>query len=172
MNAMARQDPFTTLMAMDGATWQRHANPWSVWTRIPLLTAVSLAVYFRAELGLWLWPILGLVAIWTFVNPRAFPPPASTDSWATRGVLGERIWLDREAVPIPRHHARWALGLSLASGACLLPLAWGLIALDPWATAFGALGASAMKLWFVDRMAWLYQDMAAAGGAAEPPPRA
>jgi hypothetical protein len=40
-----------------------------------------------------------------------------------------------------------------------VPLAWGLYSLDPWATAFGALGASALKLWFVDRMTWLYEDM-------------
>jgi hypothetical protein len=93
------------------------------------------------------------------------------DSWAARGVMGERLWLGRRTLPIPRHHARWALGLSLASGACLVPLAWGLVVFDPWATAFGALGASAMKLWFVDRMAWLHQDMTEANRAAEPGPR-
>lgn len=171
MKIMARQNPFATLMAMDDATWQRHANPWSVWTRIPILTVTAFVLFIREALGVWLWPLLALIAVWTFVNPRAFPPPSTMDSWATRGVLGERFWLGRKALPIPRHHARWALGLSLASGACLIPLAWGLVVLDPWATAFGALGASAMKLWFVDRMAWLYQDMSQAGRAAEPGPR-
>ena len=169
---MAGQNPFAALMAMNDATWERHANPWSVWTRVPLLALFALILYWRDALGGWLWPTLGLLALWALVNPRAFPPPASLDSWASKGVLGERIWLNRKAVPIPRHHARWAMGLSLASGACLIPLAWGLYVLDPWATAFGALGASALKLWFVDRMVWLCQDMAdAAPGAAFSPGR-
>lgn len=167
---MVGRNPFAALMAMDDATWARHANPWSVWTRVPLLAAFALTLYLRGPLGTWLWPILGLLVLWTILNPRAFAPPASTDNWASRGVLGERIWLNRKVVPIPRHHARWAMGLSLASASCLLPLAWGLYALDPWATALGALGGSALKLWFVDRMVWLYQDMEdAARGAASLP---
>jgi len=156
---MSRQNPFAAAMAMKNATWERHANPWSVWTRVPLLALFALAVFFRGPLGVWFWPVLGALALWALVNPRAFPPPVSTDSWASKGVLGERVWLNRGRIPIPRHHARWALGLSLTSAACLVPLAWGLYALDPWATAFGALGASALKLWFVDRMVWLYEDM-------------
>lgn len=156
---MSRQNPFAAAMAMKGSTWERHANPWSVWTRVPLLVLFALAVFFRGPLGAWLWPTLGLLALWAIVNPRAFPPPASTDNWASKGVLGERVWLNRGRIPIPGHHRRWALALSLASAACLVPLTWGLYSLDPWATAFGALGASALKLWFVDRMACLYEDM-------------
>jgi hypothetical protein len=153
-------------MAMDDATWERHTNPWSVWTRVPLLALFALVLYWRDTLGAWLWLALGVLALWAIVNPRAFPPPVSTENWASKGVLGERIWLNRKAVAIPAHHARWAMGLSLASGACLIPLAWGIYALDPWATAFGALGASALKLWFVDRMVWLHQEMADAAPGA------
>jgi hypothetical protein len=156
---MPWQNPFAAVMAMTGSTWERHANPWSVWTRVPMLALLALVLFFRAALGDWLWPAVCLLALWTFVNPRAFSPPSSTDNWASMGVLGERVWLNRRSIPIPRHHARWALGLSLASASCLLPMAWGLYWLDPWATAFGALGASALKLWFLDRMVWLYQDM-------------
>lgn len=156
---MRGRNPLATLMAMDDATWERHANPLSVWTRVPLLVAFALVLFFRDELGIWLWPILGLLILWTMVNPRAFPPPASTDNWASKGVLGERVWLNRREIPIPAHHAQWALGLSLASTACLAPLIIGLYTEDPWATAFGALGASGLKLWFVDRMVWLYEDM-------------
>ena len=146
-------------MAMKNSTWERHANPWSVWTRVPLLALFSLTVFFRDLLGPWLWLVLGLLMLWALVNPRTFPPPASTDNWASKGVFGERVWLNRGTIAIPRHHARWALGLSLASAACLVPLAWGLYTLDPWATAFGARGARALKLWLVDRMVWLYEDM-------------
>jgi hypothetical protein len=164
---MHGRNPLAALMAMKDATWERHASPWSVWTRVPLLVAFALALFFRDELGIWLWPTLGALALWTLVNPRAFPPPRYTDSWASMGVLGERVWLNRRAVPIPEHHRRWAMGLSLASAACLVPLGIGLLYRDPWATAFGALGASGLKLWFVDRMVWLYQDMRAASPTYE-----
>ena len=141
------------------STWERHVNPWSVWTRVPLLPLFALVVFLRGPLGGWTWLLLAALFGWTLINPKAFPPPALTDSWASRGVLGERVWLNRKAVPIPPHHARWALGLSLATGLFLIPLIWGLYALDPWATALGAIGASMAKLWFIDRMVWLYQDM-------------
>ncbi len=38
-------------MAMDDTTWARHANPWSVWTRVPILPALALAIYSRAWIG-------------------------------------------------------------------------------------------------------------------------
>ena len=41
-----------------------------------------------------------------------------------------------------------------------MPLAWGLWAFDPWAIAFGLLLTVGGKLWFLDRMVWLYEDMA------------
>ena len=36
---------------------------------------------------------------------------------------------------------------------------WGLIALDPWITAFGLAVQMLGKLWFLDRMALLYDDV-------------
>jgi hypothetical protein len=36
---------------------------------------------------------------------------------------------------------------------------WGLWTLDFWAAFLGATLASACKVWFVDRMVWLYEDM-------------
>ena len=131
-------------MAMTDATWARHANPLSGWTRLPILPLLA--------------PI-GLLVAWTLLNPRAFPPPSSTDNWASKGTFGERAWLNRKSVPIPDHHARWAAGLSAASALSLIPMVWGLWALDPFAAALGAILASAFKIWFVDRMVWLYEDM-------------
>ncbi len=155
---MTDNDIFQRSMAMSDAAWARHANPWSVYTRIPILGLLALAIWSRVWIGWWcLLPVLAVVT-WTFVNPRAFPPPASLDNWASRGVMGERLWLARKSRPIPKQHADWAFGLTMASGLSLIPMAWGLYALEPWAAALGALLASAFKIWFVDRMGWLYSE--------------
>lgn len=147
------------MLAMDERTWRRHANPWSVWTRIPLLLVFVAALFWRDELGWWTYAILIVAVAWAIVNPRAFPEPQSTDNWASRAVMGERVWLNRRAVPIPADHERWAMGLSLASAAGLIPLVWGLYDREPWLTAFGTLWVMGAKLWFVDRMVWLFEVM-------------
>tara|TARA_R110002020_G_scaffold150446_3_gene327184 strand:- start:8436 stop:8942 length:507 start_codon:yes stop_codon:yes gene_type:complete len=148
-------------MGMSDATWARHANPWSFWTRVPILALLALAIWSRVWIGWWcLVPVAALLA-WTLTNPRAFPPPASLDAWASRAVLGERHWLARKTRPIPAHHARRAMILSTLAGLSLIPLAYGLWALDPWAAFAGVMLSSVFKLWFCDGMAWLAADMAA-----------
>jgi hypothetical protein len=42
--------------------------------------------------------------------------------------------------------------------------AWGLIVLDPWITAFGLAVQMLGKVWFIDRMALLYDDVRPANG--------
>lgn len=145
------------LMAMDEATWARHANPLSVYTRIPILPLLVLALWSRVWLG-WaaLFPI-GLVVVWIWANPRFFPPPLDLDTWASRGVLGERVFLNRRD-EIPPHHRIWADGLSLASvpGAVLLVI--GVIWLNLSLSVFGTILTMVPKIWFVDRMNWIYAD--------------
>jgi len=150
---------------LDEAGWRRHANPWSVWTRVAILPALALAIYSRAWIGWWCMVPLAALVVWTIFNPRAFPPPVHTESWSARGVMGERVWLNRARVPIPAHHARMALVLSAVSAVGLVPLVWGLWALDGWATLLGVAVTMGGKLWFVDRMAWLYDEMADRHGA-------
>ena len=146
------------LMAMDDRAWSRHANPWSVYTRIPILPLLAFAIFSRVWLGWWaLVPVAALMA-WAFINPRAFPVPKTTDSWASRGTLGERLWLNRANVAIPRHHSVAAAWLTGAQGVGLLPLVYGLIALNPWATVAGTAITLLAKMWFVDRMVWLYDE--------------
>ena len=146
------------LMGMDEATWQRHANPWSAWTRVPILPLLALAVYARTWIGWWCLVPIALLLAWTWWNPRAFPPPARLDTWAARGVMGERIWLARRKHPIPADHARAAHVLSAVSLAGLGPLLYGLAVLDPWPSVGGCAVAVLGKLWFVDRMAWLHDE--------------
>lgn len=148
------------LLAMDEASWERHANPWSGWTRFPILPALALAVWARVWIGWWCVVPVGLLLAWTWANPRAFPVPARTTSWASRAVLGERVWLARRAVPIPAHHAAWAGGLSVVAALGAVPVIWGVAALEVWPLALGLVVAMGAKLWFCDRMAWLFADMA------------
>lgn len=146
-------------MAMDDAVWMRHANPWSVWTRFTCLPLIILAIWSRVWLGWWALVPLALACLWTWANPRAFPPPAKTDTWASKGTFGERVFLNRHAVPIPEHHRHWAIGLGFASATGLIPLVWGLWALDVPTTLLGVALLVLPKVWFVDRMVWLFEDM-------------
>ncbi|WP_010138950.1 DUF6653 family protein [Oceanicola sp. S124] len=151
------------LMLMDEAAWARHANPWSGWSRLATLPLLSLAVWSRVWIGAWAWAPVALVLTWVWVNPRLFPVPRRTDNWMSQGVLGERVWLARRKVPIPAHHARAAMILSGLSGGGAMVLGLGLWALSPGWTVAGLVLSMGAKLWFLDRMVWLRQDMAGEG---------
>jgi hypothetical protein len=148
-------------MGMDDATWARHANPWSGWTRVPILPLAALAIWARVWIGWWCLVPLAALIVFARVNPRLFPPPGHLDAWMSRGVLGERLWLARRSAPIPRHHAVWALVLSTLAGLGLIPLGFGLIVLDVGWTLFGLTLSVGAKMWFIDRMVWLHDTRAA-----------
>ncbi len=148
------------MMGMDDATWARHANPFSVYSRFSILPLMTLAIWSRAWLGGWALVPVGLVLVWTWWNPRAFGPPRRTDSWAAYGVMGERMFLARRQTPIPHHHRAWGLGLTVIAGLGILPWAYGLRVFDPGITLFGLTLTIGAKAWFVDRMVWLYRDRA------------
>lgn len=146
------------LMGMDDATWARHSNPVSGWSRVSILPLLALAVWSREWVG---WHAIWLVAaivIWTWLNPRLFPPPQSNSAWMTQGVLGERIWLARKSTPIPSHHANVAIVLNIAAGIGVLLLAAGLWRLDFGLTLAGLVLSIGAKLWFLDRMVWLRSE--------------
>lgn len=149
---------------LDQATWMRHANPWSVWTRNTVLPLLVLAVWSRIWLGWWsLIPVAGAV-IWTWLNPRIFPAPPSTNNWASKAVFGERVWLNRNEVPVPVHHRTVPNVLSSVSAIGAVFVIWGVGSLALWPTLFGAALIYLSKLWFLDRMVWLYEDMREATG--------
>ncbi|MEM7489436.1 MAG: DUF6653 family protein [Pseudomonadota bacterium] len=152
------------LMTMDDAAWRRHANPWSVWTRFTVLPLIMLAVWSRVWLG---WGAVVPVAaalVWAWWNPRAFPPAPHLHSWASRAVLGERVFLTHRA-EIPAHHRRVAIWLTWASLPGAVVMVWGLIALWWEGAVFGMLLTMLPKVWFCDRMVWILQDWRAAGRA-------
>lgn len=145
--------------AMSDAAWERHANPWSGYTRFFILPLLVLAIWARVWIGAWCLLPVGLVLLWTWLNPRAFPPPAHTEAWMTRAVLGERVWLAADTVPIPAHQRRAARCLTLLPLLGFPAMVWGLVVLDPWAAALGTALVVIAKLWFLDRMAWLWDEM-------------
>lgn len=57
--------------AMDDATWRRHANPWSVWTRFAAFPLLVLAIWSRVWLGWWAFVPVGVMMILLWYNPRA-----------------------------------------------------------------------------------------------------
>jgi hypothetical protein len=146
------------LMGMTDRTWERHANPWSVYTRIPGLLLLTLALWSRAWLGWWSLIPTVLTVAWIWVNPRAFPPPRNTRNWASEGTFGERIWLRRREQPIPPEHQRAATWLTSMAALGMPILIWGIYSLALWPTLFGLLVTYTGKLWFLDRMVWFYRD--------------
>jgi hypothetical protein len=147
------------MAVLSDETWRRHANPWSVWTRYGAFPFLIAAIWSRAWLGWWALVPVGLVVAWLVWNPRAFPPPRSTDNWASKAVLGERIWVGLKGDEIPPQH-RVVPGVAAGISMLGLPfLAWGLIVLDLAITSLGAVVVILAKTWFVDRMVWLFEDM-------------
>ena len=146
-------------MAMDDAVWARHANHWSVWTRIPILPLMALAIWSRMWIGWWCLVPIALLIGWALFNPRAFPAPEPNDGFSYKGVFGERYFLARKQMPIPRHHHRWGIGLTIVSAIGVPPLIYGLWVFNAWAVVLGLTLTVGAKIWFVDRMGWLYEDM-------------
>ena len=145
---------------MTDDVWARHANPWSVWTRVASGPLPFIALWSHVWFG---WPLALIlflaVGIWLWLNPRVFPPPASTDNWASRAVFGERVWLNRANVPIPPEHATAAFLLGIATGLGAVVALVGAIAASGSALLLGLAVMYLGKLWFCDRMVWLYGDM-------------
>ncbi|EGA72172.1 hypothetical protein VISI1226_05189 [Vibrio sinaloensis DSM 21326] len=148
------------LMSMDESAWQRHSNPLSVYSRFTIMPLLTLVLVFRDDLGWWTLPMLVSIVIWTWLNPRLFSAPKNTNNWASMGTFGERIYLNRHNENlIPHHHLRM----------CKLIVGLQIIGLPIWCFAvydmrydlavLSTLWVMFTKMWFVDRMVWLYQDV-------------
>ena len=147
------------LLAMDDKIWLRHANPLSGWTRFATMPLLFLAIWSHVWIG---WNALipvSVLGVWIWLNPRVFPPPKSTDAWMTKVVLGERVWLNRKEVPIPTGFVRLPFLLNCLSGVLLLIAAYGFFTRDFWAAFLAWHFVMFVKLWFVDRMVWLWEIM-------------
>lgn len=156
---MTPESRLAALFGLDEEGWARHANPWSGWTRFATLPLLPLVGWSRVWIGSWWLLLLALLILWLWVNPWLFPPPARRDAWITRGVLGEKIWAARDRTPVPAHHRVVPQMLSAVALAGFALMLYGIAALAVWPMLSGLLVVLLGKLWFVDRMAWLHDDM-------------
>ncbi len=156
---MTPEKRIAKLFGLNDKTWMKHSNQWSVWTRFTVLPLIALAFWSRVWIGDW-YLLAGLVAIaWTFVNPHLFPKPKSTKSWASRSVHGERVWLNRDEIPVPAHHKKILSILNGISGIGFFLSIWAVVVLNFWALVVGILFTYLGKTWYLDRMVWILQDM-------------
>ena len=146
---------------LEGESWMRHANPASVWTRFTVLSLLSLAIWGRDWIGVWCLIPVAFAVVWMYVNPLFFKAPKSTRNWASRAVLGERIWVDRDKLDLPEQFRSRAASL-VANGYSTIGLgflAYGLVDLNLLATVAGLLITHGGKAWYMDRVTLLYAEM-------------
>jgi hypothetical protein len=146
---------------MSDDAWQRHANPWSVWTRFAAIPLMIVAIWSRVWLGWWCLVPIGAVIVWLWLNPFVFPAVQTPTAWAAKGIYGEKLWLNRRD-RIPREYRRVLRLLIPVGAAGFALLAYGLVRLEMWPTVFGASLIVLGQLWRIDRMGLLYDDLAAA----------
>jgi hypothetical protein len=145
---------------LKGENWTRHANPASVWTRFAVLPLLAGSAWSRKWIGRRCLIPLALSSAWLVVNPLFFRPPKSTRNWASKGVFGERIWVERDRSELPEHfQSAIPTVATIYQATGLVPLAYGLFALKVAPTVTGILIVQGGKLWYIDRMVMLFEDM-------------
>ena len=65
-------------------------------------------------------------------------------------------------MPVPERHRTVPNVLNIVSLTGFPFLIWGLVSSQPWPTALGVVLIAGAKLWYIDRMAILYEDMVSA----------
>lgn len=156
---MTLERKIARLFKMDEKARRRHSNPWSGYSRFSMIPLIGLAFWSRVWLGWWSVAPIIIVFLWVWFNPRIFPEPKSTNNWASKVVLGEWVWMNRKKIPVPKHHLFMPDILSGISAIGAIPFIWGLVVLELWPTVLGGIVIVISKLWFADRMVWLYEDM-------------
>ena len=150
----------TRAFGLTGEKWMRHANPVSVWTRFAVLPLLALPIWSRDWIGWWCLIPIALSIVWLVVNPLFFHEPRSTRHWASKGVLGERIWTegDRASFP-PEFRSPVPTIATVFQALGVIVMIYGLVVLDPLAVVGGIVVAQLAKLWLIDRMALLFDAM-------------
>lgn len=148
---------------LDDAGWDRHANPWSGWSRMitgwPVIIAVG---WSRLWIGWWAVPLALVAALWLWRNPLSFPPARDDRSWMSRAVWGERLWIRREGLE-DAGLAGWKFhGWNVLAGLGAVVAIYGIVMFDVIACFSGALASFFAKIGFIARCEKLYRRAVAA----------
>lgn len=152
------EQAFERLMGLNDERWLRHANPISVYSRYTVLPSIIVAIWSRTWIGPYALVLVALAIAWMVLNPRLFAKPTSMDNWASKAVLGERIWKERASYEIPQN---WVIQIRILNPIQVIgipPLIWGLYTYDVWITITRFVLLNLGKSWFLDRMVWLFED--------------
>jgi hypothetical protein len=125
--------------------WKRHSNPWSGWTRILTYPLVYVPFWNRS------WKQGVLVGAWFTANPFVFPAPKDDSSWVTRSVLGEQLWTAKWRRDFPM--ALTATSAVFFAGALVAAYRQRL-----WPMMFCGGSSYLLKMWFLDRMTFYYEE--------------
>lgn len=156
---MTLEEKFSKAFGLTGNEWLKHSNPWSVWTRFPILALLAPAIWSRVWLGWYALVPVGILIVWTAVNPKFFKKPKSTKNWASKSVLGEKVWTNRKKIDVPPHHKMAINILTATQFIGVIITGFGLYHFDFWQTVAGALCVYFSKMWFLDRMVWIFEGM-------------
>ncbi len=157
------------LMGMSESSWERHANPLSVYSRIFSFPFFAFAFWSYHIWGLVPAIIFAfLVSFWIWMNPRVFGIPKTTNNWASKVTFGERIWLRHDRNDLPKWHSRLFINTLLGvSGLGFFGMAYFTYIKDFGMFLFFSSLCFFGKTWYCDRMAWLYEDMKSRKGYSE-----
>ena len=133
---------------LSDTTWERHANPYSGWTRVLSMPALAIGLYLH---NFW---ILAAVLIWLIINPMIFPKPHSTNNWMSKGVLGEQLYF-AEGKKLKKDLPTLLNIINIPVFIAFIYFGWQQ-ELVPMILA--GLLTMTIKFWFIDRMAWLASD--------------
>jgi hypothetical protein len=135
----------TRLDAMKQVFWQRHANPWSGWTRVLSYPLTILAIYRRDR------RLLAGMALFSLLSPIVLPPPDGEDAWQTEAILGERLWFAQgEKVSLVNL-------LNVANVPVSAYAVYSAYRHRPVRTALATIGSMALKFLFVNELAKYYE---------------
>jgi hypothetical protein len=145
---------------LKGDSWMRHSNPASVWTRFGVLPLLAGSIWSRKWIGRRSLIPLAVSSAWLFANPLFFRPPRSTKNWASKGVFGERIWTEWDRSELPEQFSSVVPTVAITYQVIgMVPLVYGLSALKGTPTVLGMLIVQGGKLWYIDRMVLLFEEM-------------
>ncbi|MFC3095715.1 DUF6653 family protein [Alteromonas sediminis] len=147
------------LLFMSNETWKKHGNPASVFSRLLVFPLLILTIWWRETLAEFFWVIFIVLLVFLFLSTRLFPAPKNNKSWASKSILGEKLWLDNTNCQVPQKHSYAATLIISGQFISLLLIVLGLVYTVQSMVWTGTSTFLVLKLWFLDRMVWLLSDM-------------